>query len=111
MSIDQTSESVAGKSIEIEWLRPEQLQTVYANNLIVQHTPSEFILSFFMVEPPLLTGTQEEKMRQLADIDAIPAYCVAKIVVAPDRLDVFVKALAENLQTYHDTVTRTANDE
>jgi hypothetical protein len=33
--------------LPIEWHVPDELVTRYANNLLVQHTEHEFILSFF----------------------------------------------------------------
>jgi hypothetical protein len=39
--------------LPIEWHVPDDLVTRYANNLLIQHTEHEFILSFFEILPPL----------------------------------------------------------
>jgi uncharacterized protein DUF3467 len=81
----------------IEWYVPDSIKSQYATNMVVQHTEQEFILSFFETRPPLLLGNLTEE-----DIKAIPsirAECVARIVIARDRMPKFVEALQTNLKT------------
>lgn len=35
--------------------------SVYATNVTVQHTPHEFVISFYEAHPPLIVGSQEER--------------------------------------------------
>ena len=52
--------SDSARPIPLRYLGSEaQQRTVFANNLIVQHTDAEFFLSFYEVAPPLV-GLPEE---------------------------------------------------
>ena len=84
------------KNIPIEWHVPEGLPTVYANNVVVQHTDSEFIVSFFQAFPPLLLGDPEQVQKQVEALEAVRAQCVAKIVITPAKMETIIGALVQN---------------
>jgi hypothetical protein len=54
---------------------------VYANNMVVSHTPEEFILDFLMVAPPEGTVT-------------------ARVIVSPGHMKRIFKALEDNISKY-----------
>ena len=92
--------------------RPEQVRpvklifddnsqaSVYATNITVQHSPHEFIISFYEARPPLVMGTPEERERQMEAIEHVFASCVARVTVAASRMDGFVNALKGNYESY-----------
>ncbi|MCC6458041.1 MAG: DUF3467 domain-containing protein [Caldilineaceae bacterium] len=84
------------KDIPIEWDFPEDLQTLYANNFLVQHSESEFIVSFFEVFPPLLLGEPEEIQKQVEQLSSIRSRCVARIVIPTQKMESFIGALVQN---------------
>jgi len=86
--------------LPIEWHVPDDLVTRYANNLLIQHTEHEFILSFFEILPPLAVGSPEEQAAQLQAIGAVRAECVARVVVSSDRIASFVEALRGSYEKY-----------
>ena len=86
--------------LPIEWHSPEELVSRYANNIIVQHTPHEFIVSFFETRPPLVVGEPEELAKQLESMKSVRSVCVARIIINPDRMGEFIKALQVNYQNY-----------
>jgi len=86
--------------LPIEWHVPDDLVTRYANNLLIQHTEHEFILSFFEILPPLAVGSPEEQAAQLQAIGAVRAECVARVVVSADRMGSFVEALRGSYEKY-----------
>lgn len=86
--------------LPLEWHVPDDLVTRYANNLLIQHTEHEFILSFFEVMPPLTVGSPEEQAAQLQAIGAVRAECVARVVVSADRIASFVEALRSSYEKY-----------
>jgi len=86
--------------LPLEWHIPDGILSRYVTNIVVQHTEHEFIISFFEVRPPIVLGSDEEKEAQLKQIDSVRAECVARIVVAADRLPDFIRVLNENLATY-----------
>jgi hypothetical protein len=90
--------------LPIEWHVPDDLVTRYANNLLVQHTEHEFIVSFFEMLPPLAVGSPEEQAAQLQAIGAVRAECVARVVVSADRMASFVEALRGSYERYTATL-------
>lgn len=72
----------------------------YATHIVVQHTEHEFIISFFEVQPPVLLGMPEEIEARLEQIESIRADCVARVIVAAERMPEFVRVLQDNLDTY-----------
>jgi hypothetical protein len=72
----------------------------YATNLVVQHTPHEFLLHFYDIVPPMLVGTDEEKRKQARALTQIVARPLARVVVAAGRMEEFIKVMQENLNTF-----------
>ncbi|GAB62703.1 hypothetical protein KSU1_C1107 [Candidatus Jettenia caeni] len=68
--------------------------------MVVQHTEHEFILSFFEVRPPIFLGPDEEQKEKAAQLKSIKAECVARVIVASERMSDFVKVLQDNLSKY-----------
>ncbi len=91
---------VEGIYVPIEWHVPEDLISRYANNIVVQHTEDEFIISFFEARPPLLLGPSEEIKAKLEQIKSIRAECVARIIVAAEKMPSVIEALQGNLDKY-----------
>lgn len=79
----------------IEWRVAENVPTYYATNLLAQHTPHEFILTFFELWPPALLGSDEERMAQAEALESLPAKSLARIVIAANRMPSILKALQE----------------
>jgi hypothetical protein len=93
-------QEIKGIYVPIEWHAPEDLISRYANNILVQHEEHEFIISFFEIRPPLLLGSPEEIKAKLEQTESVRAECVARIIVAADRMPSFIEALQGNLEKY-----------
>jgi Protein of unknown function (DUF3467) len=93
-------EEKAGVSIPVEWHFPEQIASRYATNLVVQSTQHEFIISFFEVRHPILIGSPEEQRAQLEQIKSIRAECVARIIVAAEKMPEFLQVLQVRLDAF-----------
>lgn len=89
-------ENQKGQSLPIEWYVPEGLPQLYANNLVIQHTDSEFILSFFAAQLPILLEEDPVSAARLGQIDTLRARCVAQIIISPPRMKGFLDALERN---------------
>ena len=90
-----------GKDVKVDWVYPENLQSHFVSNLIVQHQPDFFICSFFETWPPAILGeTNEEIRQQFEHIDHITAKCVARLVLTPSKMKDFVKVISTNLKNY-----------
>lgn len=96
----QSKKTSPPRLVHIEWEIPDDVQNRYANNVVVQHSQYEFTISFFEVRPPMLWGSPEEKKELISNITSIPAQCVARIVVSPDKMPEIINALQDNFQKY-----------
>lgn len=93
-------QQVEFRKVPLEWKFPEDLVSRYATNLVVQHTEHEFVISFFEVTPPVVLGEPEEVVSTIHQLQSVPATCVARIIVSPERLEDFIRVLEDNLETY-----------
>jgi hypothetical protein len=87
------SEKLIAKKVRIDRKYPDDLQSFFVSNIVVQHQPDHFILSFFEVWPPAILGDSEAETQKVLD-------CVARIVLTPDRMKEFVQLISENLVNY-----------
>jgi hypothetical protein len=91
---------MAARNIPIEWLVPPDLRAEYATNVLAQHGEHEIFLLFFQAQPPIILGELAEREKQLETLTAIPAKCVAKVIVSPDRLEEIIQLLTTQLESY-----------
>jgi hypothetical protein len=89
-----------GKAVKLLWLDLEAEEIVFANQLLVQHHGTEFILSFGQFTPPPLVGSDEDKRQMLESIDFLPIRPVARIGLTAQRMTEFVRVMQENLSNY-----------
>ena len=83
------------RDVKLNMVLPPDLPTLYADNINVVHTPSEFTLSFLQARPPLFS-----KQSELDAIDAVESRCIARIIVSPLRMQMILQTLAANFQKY-----------
>ena len=92
--------------VKMEWQVPDSLESVYANQMIVEGLEFENVISFFETRPPLLVAnTQEELQQMVSSVSSIPARCVARVVVAKERMHAFIKAFMTHAQRIADSET------
>jgi hypothetical protein len=92
---------VARVQIPLKWVIPEDVVARVATNMVAQHSNHEFIISFFEAYPPILLGGPEGAAKTLEATKYVEARCVARVVVAPERMAEFLKVLSENLANFH----------
>jgi len=97
---DGVDKEIPAGSIPIRFEIPASVETRYVTNFVAQHTDQEFIVSFFEVRPPLLLGSPEENQQQLEQMGAVPAECVARIVLSPARMGELLRVLTANYDSY-----------
>ena len=85
-----------GLLVPLEYVIPDSLVSRYATNMVVQHSEHEFVLSFFEIQSPVLLGSPEEARSRLDEMGSVRARCVARIIVAPERMPGFIQALQAN---------------
>jgi hypothetical protein len=88
-------------TIPIEWYTPDSIITRYASDILVQHSDHEFVISFWELHKPIVLGNEEEEIiKQLEGIKSVKKECVARVVVAPERMESFIKALQNNFAKF-----------
>jgi hypothetical protein len=70
------------KQISVE-LRDQEAEGIYANFAAITHSPAEFVMDFIRVLP----GTKKSRV-------------YARIVMAPQNVKAFVRALEDNIAKY-----------
>jgi hypothetical protein len=99
------SETIPSKKVRIDRKYPDDLQSYFISDIVVQHEQDRFILTFFEVWPPAIIGeTDEEKLNILNSIDHVEAKCVARIVMTPDKMREFMKAATDNLSSFENKI-------
>lgn len=84
----------------LDWVVPDHIVARYATNMVVQHGENEFFISFFEVKPPLILGNPQEVREQMGKIKALPANCVAQVIVSDDKMKSFIDALSNNYKKF-----------
>jgi hypothetical protein len=93
------------KTLRIERTFPEGLQSHYVSNVVVQHDPDVFILSFFEVWPPVvLAESDEEKRKAFSALQSVDAKCVARLVIAPSKMKEVIATMQENFKSYEQLI-------
>ena len=99
------NKGVFTKEIKIKRNFPDNLQSYFVSNLVVQHQPDSFILSFFEVWPPAILGdTEDEKAEAIEAIDHVDAKCVARLVLTPTKMKEFLDVMMGNWEKYEETI-------
>lgn len=100
MEEKQSGTREQGVQVPLEFHFPPETISRYATHMLVQHTDHEFIVSFFEIENPVLLGSDEARQEKLQHLDTVRAHCVARVIVAPERMHRFIAAMQENLENY-----------
>lgn len=79
--------------VNATWMDGPQVPLIYANAFLSQFTPHEFIVSFAQFTPP---NTVHLVDADVADLDAVPTYVQAKIVLSPGRMLELMDTLQQN---------------
>lgn len=81
----------------LEWDYPDDLQTHFVSNILVQHQEDYFVISFFEIWPPPILGeTDEDRQKAIKALGTIKAKCVARLVVSPSTMDKVINTLSTN---------------
>ena len=99
---EQKRETAIVTSLPIKWHIPANAESQYANNVLVQSTPHEIVISFFETQLPPLAGTPEENAAMLQEVGYIQANLVARIIVAPSIAPSVISALQTAIEMYHE---------
>jgi hypothetical protein len=95
----ENSETLKTVPFRIDYTEPDPKMLEYANQLAVHYAKNEFIITFYRVIPPMLTGNDDEQ-KMLTPIKAEP---VARVLGSALLMKKIVKILQESLESYEHT--------
>jgi hypothetical protein len=98
--MDQEQQKSEEITLSIDWQFPESLQSRYANNVLVQVGPHEFVISFFEMQLPTLFGSPEDNKAKLKEMGKIRADCVSRIIIPPELVQGLIDALQTELDRF-----------
>ncbi len=85
--------------MQVRFVQDPTVRTAYATNMMIQATNSEFIVTFFEARPPMIVGsTPDERRKAAAQLEAVDAVEVARVIIAPDRMQTFIDLLTQQIQ-------------
>jgi hypothetical protein len=96
MEVNMEKETPSGdmKQIKIKWGSADDLPALYSNHLFISHGgQQEFYLVFGHLDPPI--GFSDKDFPDELEIKPM-----AKIVISPEAMESFVRAMNENLRKY-----------
>ena len=80
---------------------PDNIQSGFATNFVIQQQEDHFVLSFYeAIVPPVIGKSQEEQKKIYEALGTIEARCVSRIVMTPGKMIEFVAILTKNIETY-----------
>jgi hypothetical protein len=88
-------------SVPIDLYVPDDLQSHYVHNVIVQPGQREFALFFFETQVPPFVGSPKENKDELMR-QGVRFKCVGKMIVAPELVPEMIQALQVGLSSYND---------
>jgi hypothetical protein len=80
---------------------PEGLTLTFSDSIAVQHTTTEFIITFAQIQHPLVV-----KASDYETMTSVDAEVVARIVLSPPKMAEFIQALQENFRIYQRRLER-----
>ena len=90
------TEETLNRPVGIKYYGNEETLAIIVDQAIVSHTSGLFTLYFYQMQfSP--TPTKEE----LETLEAVPARCVARIVLTPTLMQQFLGAIQTNLERYN----------
>lgn len=93
----EASEAIAQTPKLLKWIIPDSIRTDHATHLVVQQQGSEFMLLFFELQGPVLSGTLEEQLAAYNELTSVEAKCVAKLVMSAENVALATNSLIEGL--------------
>lgn len=94
-------EETLSRPVTIKYSGTEEIVGIFADQAIISHSTGLFTLYFFQMQfPP--TPTKED----LQTLEAIPASCVARIILTPTLMQQFSMVIIANLERYNKAIVQ-----
>lgn len=90
-----SSQSRSAKEVPIRFRIPDDIQTLFVQNVVIQHAAEEFTLSFFHVTQPILLNPGDADA-----LEVVESTCVSRIVMTPSAFKTTLDAAFQNWENY-----------
>ncbi len=89
---------------------PENLESKFATNVVIQQQQDFFTISFFEAFlPPVIVEDPKELKRVLETMNAVDGTCVSRIILTPSKMMEFADALNKNIEVYKKNLSHILN--
>jgi hypothetical protein len=93
------------KEVEIDYIVPETLPTLYSDNFLVQNREAIFFMYFMLNQYPIVLKPEE-----LLNIDRVKSVCLTKISTTSLQFARNLKAMEENFERFLKSINSPAKD-
>ena len=73
---------------------------MFANHVVVQHQPDEFVLSLSQVMGPALTGNEDDRREQASEVEHLNLHTIARVAMNRRRVAELIAVLQAELQEH-----------
>ncbi|MBI3360733.1 MAG: DUF3467 domain-containing protein [Chloroflexi bacterium] len=94
-----------GRPVPLKWTGVDDVPVNFANNILIQHTDHEFIVTFGYIQPPIVLTESDAD-----SINSVACLAVARIAVSPTRMPEILRALSENYEKYRERMKESTED-
>ncbi len=84
-------------TVSVEWEGLDELPVLFANNILVQATGQEFIITFSQLVPPVTFGLD---IAEIKKIDLVTARGAVRVGLSPSRMQEFIDVLTRNFNRF-----------
>lgn len=91
----KTTSKFKAKQFRIKRTNPDNIRSAPVNDVLINHSINEFFITFSSVEPPAILDEEDFK-----NVNSIEAIARSKITVSPQFIELMIKALTTNLESY-----------
>lgn len=102
---EQSKRTLETKKVQVNLKFPDDLESKFVNQVVVQNHPEYFTLSLFeIVLPPILGVTEEEKKSNFDKIKSVDSKCLGRYIITPNKLKEVIEILQDNLNKYNEMI-------
>ncbi len=95
---EEPPESVA---IPLVWVGVDEVPAFAVNQALIQHSAQdEFTLTFGLLTPPVLLGSDEQKAEQAKSLNYVAIKAVSRVAFNRQRAEELIRILSDNLATH-----------
>jgi hypothetical protein len=95
--MDERPESV---QIPLVWIGAEEAPILMVTSFLGQSQDDEIVLTFGQMTPPILFGSEEDRLQQVQNIHYLPVKTIAKLGFTRQRLQELTEVLRQTLENF-----------